>query len=89
VRLYLRSFDWTPEGMGESKGVETGEFVRTSDYLLMRREAEAEIERFRQGIEFIRTAEDLSEVKFLVPVVLNPDMRIVSPPPTPSERTKP
>ena len=89
MRLYLRSFDWTPEGMGEAKGVEAGEYVRTSDYLLTRRDAEAEIARLRQGIESIANAKDLSEVRFLVPVVLNPDMRIGSPESTPTERAKP
>lgn len=51
IRAYLRSFNWSANGMDEALEIEAGDFVRTSDYLLMRREAEAEIERLRNDIQ--------------------------------------
>lgn len=49
IRAYLRSFNYTDDGMAEVEdvrgAVETGDYVRTSDYLLVRNALESEIER--------------------------------------------
>jgi hypothetical protein len=54
IRAYLRSFNYTDDGMAEVEdirgAVETGDYVRTSDYLLVRSTMEAELDRLRTAL---------------------------------------
>jgi hypothetical protein len=60
ILTYLRSFNHDPEGMAEVEdingAVETGDFVRTSDYLLIRRQAENEVSRLQRENNELRAS---------------------------------
>lgn len=56
IRAYLRSFNYTDSGMDETQEVETGDYVRTSDYLLCRQALEAEIEQLRAALKVAQQA---------------------------------
>lgn len=86
IRAYLRSFNFTDDGMAEvenlSGAVETGEYVRTIDYLLMRNAAENEIERLQGELTKIRSVRQFTATQDEPPAEPPLPKRPSDPPPT-------